>query len=52
MAFISQIPAARYGYDFIPSEYLPAGKDEYWIRNTQVPENKKWRGYSPPNIKP
>ena len=44
MAYVSQAPAARYGYDFIPSEYLPSGKDEYWLRNTQVPGDKKWRG--------
>jgi NDP-sugar pyrophosphorylase family protein len=25
-----------YGYHFIPNEYLPAGKDEYWIRNLQA----------------
>ena len=43
MAFISQTPLARYGYDFIPSEYLPSGKDEYWLRNTLVPEGKTWR---------
>ena len=32
------------GYDFIPSEYLPPGKDEYWLRNLQIGKNKKvWR---------
>ncbi|GHV85987.1 DUF4954 domain-containing protein [Spirochaetia bacterium] len=29
------LPADRYGYDFIPAEYLPPGKDEYWLRNLQ-----------------
>ncbi|MDR2767389.1 MAG: DUF4954 family protein, partial [Treponema sp.] len=24
-----------YGYGFVPAEYLPAGKDEYWLRNAQ-----------------
>jgi NDP-sugar pyrophosphorylase family protein len=24
-----------YGYNFIPAEYLPPGKDEYWQRNRQ-----------------
>ena len=43
MAFISKIAPARYGYDFIPQESCPSGKDEYWIRNTQVPEGKVWR---------
>ncbi|MDR0312329.1 MAG: DUF4954 family protein, partial [Treponema sp.] len=37
----------RYGYDFIPPEFLPSGKDEYWRRNEQIdalaPENKKNR---------
>ena len=44
MAFISETDPARYGYDFIPAEYLPHGKDEYWLRNTQIPEGKSWRG--------
>ncbi|GHV77772.1 DUF4954 domain-containing protein [Spirochaetia bacterium] len=44
MAEISIKPSERYGYDFIPPEYLPAGKDEYWRRNEQngKPE-KTWR---------
>jgi hypothetical protein len=25
----------RYGYDFIPANFLPPGKDEYWRRNEQ-----------------
>jgi hypothetical protein len=36
----------RYGYDFIPREFLPPGKDEYWRRNAQQAElqnEKKWR---------
>jgi hypothetical protein len=32
----------RYGYDFIPRELLPEGKDEYWLRNTQQPR-RDWR---------
>ena len=43
MAFVSQAEAARYGYDFIPSEYLPPGKDEYWLRNAQSPPGRVWR---------
>ncbi|GHV80223.1 DUF4954 domain-containing protein [Spirochaetia bacterium] len=27
--------SGRYGYDFISGEYLPAGKDEYYIRDKQ-----------------
>src|SRR5512145_2223186 len=38
------IPSARYGYDFIPAEYLPLGKDEYWLRNRQVAaSSRSWR---------
>ena len=43
MSYISNITVAKYGYDFIPHEYLPAGKDEYWIRNMQVPQDRIWR---------
>jgi len=32
------IPLERHGYDFIPAEYLPAGADEYWLRNAQQQE--------------
>ena len=32
------------GKNFIPKEYLPEGKDEYYLRNTQVNKPKKgWR---------
>ena len=43
MAFLTQADAARYGYDFIPPEYLPPGKDEYWLRNSQASQGKAWR---------
>jgi hypothetical protein len=29
-------PAPGYGYDFIPSAYLPPGEDEYYLRNQQL----------------
>ncbi|MDR1949456.1 MAG: DUF4954 family protein [Spirochaetaceae bacterium] len=29
-------PVSRYGYDFIPPQYLPPGRDEYWLRNEQA----------------
>jgi len=32
------LPLERYGYDFIPAEYLPPGADEYWLRNAQQAE--------------
>ncbi|MDR2313896.1 MAG: DUF4954 family protein [Spirochaetaceae bacterium] len=34
----------RYGYDFIPPEHLPPGKDEYWIRNAQAAGGKAGAG--------
>ena len=48
MAFISQLE--RLGYGFIPPKYLPAGKDEYWIRDTQAPQDKTWRALQPGEI--
>ena len=33
------------GTGFIPEEFLPAGKDEYYLRNEQQPrESAEWRG--------
>jgi len=48
-------PIERYGYDFIPAEYLPPGADEYWQRNAQQAElfskNKEsWRKLKPEEI--
>ncbi|GAB1483598.1 DUF4954 family protein [Treponema sp.] len=38
------IPSDRYGYDFIPKNYIPEGKDEYWQRNRQAfAEKRSWR---------
>ena len=42
MAIVSQASLARFGYDFIPAEFLPAGKDEYWVRNAQS-NGRVWR---------
>jgi len=36
------LPAERYGYDFIPHDFLPQGKDEYWFRNAQR-QDRAWR---------
>ncbi|MDR0496963.1 MAG: DUF4954 family protein [Treponema sp.] len=41
MAFVSN--SERFGYDFIPPECIPHGKDEYWIRNEQTGQGKAWR---------
>ncbi|MEJ0079412.1 MAG: DUF4954 family protein [Puia sp.] len=32
---IIKTPLRNLGYDFIPAEYLPEGKDEYYLRNEQ-----------------
>src|SRR5579862_4201627 len=32
---ITKTPLRNLGYDFIPVEYLPEGKDEYYLRNEQ-----------------
>ena len=47
VAFVSQTKTGDYGNGFIPPEYLPEGKDEYWLRNSQIPEGKAWRGLKP-----
>ena len=49
------LPIERYGYDFVPVEYLPPGADEYWLRNAQQAElfSKKpenWRNLKPGEI--
>ncbi|MBD3393568.1 MAG: DUF4954 family protein, partial [Chitinivibrionales bacterium] len=36
MAELSVLPASRIGRNFVEKKYLPAGKDEYYIRNRQV----------------
>ena len=43
MAVVTQINSDRFGYDFIPPEFLPPGKDEYWLRNTQTKQGITWR---------
>jgi hypothetical protein len=32
---ITKTPLRKLGYDFIPAEFLPEGKDEYYLRNEQ-----------------
>lgn len=36
-------PVGELGYGFIEKKYLPAGKDEYYLRNLQNPPGKKFR---------
>ncbi|NQT25664.1 DUF4954 family protein [candidate division KSB1 bacterium] len=44
MAHVHILPADRIGKDFIPAEFLPKGKDEYYLRNTQFDKSGiAWR---------
>jgi len=41
---VSIVPQENIGKNFIPSEYLPKGKDEYYQRNKQIiPPKSGWR---------
>ncbi len=40
---IAKHPIQSLGYNFIPAEYLPVGKDEYYLRNRQNLTNGKYR---------
>ncbi len=35
MNIVGKIPISELGYQFIPAEYLPTGKNEYYLRNKQ-----------------
>jgi hypothetical protein len=38
------LPASTMGRGFIPKEFLPEGKDEYYLRNSQIPwPQNRWR---------
>ena len=44
MDTVSILPTNNLGRNFIPDEYLPNGKDEYYYRNKQNPKSKaEWR---------
>ena len=40
---ISRKPLNSLGYEFIPSAYLPKGKDEYYLRYLQNPNGNEYR---------
>ena len=40
---ILKTPIRNLGYDFIPAEFLPDGKDEYYLRNEQNKLNENYR---------
>mgnify|MGYP000196675330 CR=1 FL=1 len=41
---IKRSPLNSLGYNFIPSEFLPKGKDEYYLRNQQNKNGIQYRG--------
>ncbi|NQV18595.1 MAG: DUF4954 family protein [Armatimonadetes bacterium] len=44
MDTVSILPVNSLGRNFIPEDYLPNGKDEYYFRNIQNPKSKaEWR---------
>ncbi len=40
---ITRKPLQSLGYNFIPDQYLPSGKDEYYLRNKQNPPDNRYR---------
>jgi len=44
-------PIASLGYDFIPKEFIPKGKNEYYLRNIQNRSGIKYRQLTPAEIK-
>lgn len=51
MGYIIKIPLNRIGYDFIPADYLPKGKDEYYLRFEQNKSNKQYRNLTEEEIR-
>ena len=44
MEHVSFLPASRIGREFIPGEWIPEGKDEYYLRDQQIPwPRDRWR---------
>lgn len=51
MAYINKRPLHTIGYDFIPYEFLPEGKDEYYLRYVQNPISfNRFRNLTPEEI--
>lgn len=51
MSEIVLMPVNEFGYGFVPQKYLPAGKDEYYIRNEQArAAERSWRPLSSAEI--
>ncbi len=43
MDSVELLPAGKIGKEFIPAEFLPAGTDEYYLRNSQNQKKSRWR---------
>ncbi|MGB3155782.1 MAG: DUF4954 family protein, partial [Chitinophagaceae bacterium] len=48
---ITKKPIAALGYDFIPKEFIPKGKNEYYLRNLQNRSGISYRKLTPGEIK-
>lgn len=51
MNHIRKKPIAALGYDFIPKEFIPKGKNEYYLRNIQNRSGINHRKLAPAEIK-
>ena len=51
MNHISKKPISSLGYNFIPKEFIPKGKDEYYLRNIQNRSGIKYRKLTDAEIK-
>jgi hypothetical protein len=49
MENVEILPKGSIGTNFIPPKYLPAGKDEYYLRNQQAKEPKEQRRHLRPD---
>lgn len=47
---IKKQPVSSLGYNFIPADYLPKGKNEYYLRNIQNRSGIQYRQLSAPEI--
>jgi hypothetical protein len=43
MNIIKKLPLASLGYQFVEASFLPDGKDEYYLRNEQQPQQRTYR---------
>jgi len=46
MNAINKQPLGTLGYDFVPKEFIPKGKDEYYLRNLQNKNGIQYRQLS------